>query len=132
VRPLYPHKRISLQALGVTASMAFHSDPRVTALPAIAGLVVAYVRNILQYHQYSWDSWLEFLVTWFVHYIAVLLIAGVAYAFTRGKETLLLGRSETLRHMTVEEAIIFGSVLAIVAAAAILMLVHWIPVDINE
>jgi hypothetical protein len=112
--------------------MAFHSDLRVTALPAIAGLVVAYVRNILQYHHYSWGSWLEFLVTWFVHYIAVLLIAGVAYAFTRGKETLLLGRSETLRHMTVEEAIIFGSVLAIVAAAAILMLVHWIPVDINE
>jgi hypothetical protein len=112
--------------------MAFPSDPRVTALPAIAGLAVAYVRNILQYQRYSWDSWLEFLATWFVHYIAVLLILGVTYAFTRGKETLLLGRSETLRKMSVEEAIIFGSILAIVAAAAIFVLAHWIPIDINE
>ncbi len=112
--------------------MAFHSDPRVTALPVIAGLAVAYVRNILQYHRYSWDSWLEFFVTWFVHYIAVILIVGIAYAITRGKETLLLGRSETLRNMTVEEAIIFGSVLAIFAAAAIFVLAHWVPVDTNE
>lgn len=112
--------------------MAFHSDPRVTALPAIAGLAVAYVRNILQYHRYSWDSWLEFFVTWFVHYIAVILIVGVAYAFTRGKETLLFGRSETLRTMTVEEAIIFGSVLAIIAASAIYVLAHWVPVDTYE
>ena len=112
--------------------MAFHKDSRVTALSAIAGLAVAYVRNILQYHRYSWDSWLDFFVTWFVHYVAVLLILGVAYAFTRGKDTLLLGRSETLRQMTAEEAIIFGSVIAIVAAAAIFVIAHWVPVDPNE
>jgi hypothetical protein len=112
--------------------MAFHSDPRLTALPAVAGLAVAYVRNILQYHRYSWDSWMEFFVTWFVHCIAVILIVGVAYALTRGKETILLGRSETLRKMTVEEAIIFGSVIAIVATAAIFVLAHWVPVDTND
>jgi len=74
----------------------------------------------------------EFFTTWFVHYVAVFLIVGVTYAFTRGKETLLLGRSETLRRMTVEEAIIFGSVLAIVAAAAIFVLAHWVPIDTSE
>jgi hypothetical protein len=112
--------------------MAFYRDSRVTVLPAVAGLAIAYVRNILQYHRYSWDSWLIFFVTWFVHYIAVILIIGVAYAFTRGKEALLLGRSETLRKMTVEEAIIFGSILAIVTATAIFVLAHWVPVDTNE
>lgn len=112
--------------------MAFHSDPRVTTLPAIAGLAVAYVRNILQYHRYSWDSWLNFFTTWFIHYVAVILLVGVAYAVTRGKESLLIGRSEALRQMTVEEAIIFGSVLAIVAAAAIFLLAHWMPIDTSE
>ena len=112
--------------------MAFHRDPRVTLLPAIAGLAVAYVRNVLQYHRYSWGSWSAFFVTWLVHYVAVILIVGVAYALTRGKATLLLGRGETLREMTVEEAIVFGSIIAIVAAVAIFVVAHWVPVDTSE
>ena len=111
--------------------MAFHNDPRVTGLAAIAGLVVAYIRNVLQYHRYSWDSLWEFLGWWFIHYIAVILVVGITYAFTRGKPSLLLGTHESLHKLTLEEGMIYGSILVIVAAIAILLIAHW-PVGIND
>jgi hypothetical protein len=113
-------------------TMAFDSEPRVIILPATAGLAVAFVRNILQYHRFSWDSWLEFLGTWLAHYVAVILIVGITYAFIKGKGTLLLGRSETLRKITTEEAITFGSILVIVTAVVMFLFAHWIPVDLDD
>jgi hypothetical protein len=73
--------------------VAFHNDPRVTGLAALAGLCVAYVRHAIQYRRYSWDSVLEFFGWWFIHYVAVILVVGVAYAMTRGRDSFLFGRS---------------------------------------
>jgi hypothetical protein len=53
---------------------------------ALTGLVVAYVRNVLQYGHYSWDSIDQFLVSWFVHYLAVGLVAAISYACIKGTE----------------------------------------------
>ena len=105
--------------------MAFHSNPRVTGLAAAAGLIVAYVRHALQYHRYTWDSILEFLIWWFIHYIVVIFVVGIAYAVTRGREQLLFGRSESLRKLTMEEAMIYGSIVVIVSVIAIFLIAHW-------
>jgi hypothetical protein len=112
--------------------VTFHSDPRITVLPALAGLAVTYVRNIVQYRRYSWDSWLEFGATWLVHYIAILLIIAVAYGITRGRHSLLAGRSETLRQLTLEDAIILASILVLITSAAVFVLAHWVPVEMGD
>lgn len=112
--------------------MAFHRDPRVTSLAAIAGLLVAWDRQILQYRRYSWGSVTDFLISWFVHYIAVILILGVAFAITRGNASFLLGRSETLRKLTTEEGLIYGCIIVIVAAMAVFFIAHWVPIETDE
>ena len=112
--------------------MAFHKDPRLTTLAATAGLVVAYVRHAIQYQRYSWDSILEFLGWWFIHYIAVIIVLGLAYAFTRGNASLLLGRSETLRKLTLEEGIIYGCIIVIIASVAVFFIANWVPVGTDE
>ncbi len=112
--------------------MAFHQDPRLTSLAGGAGLVVAYVRHAIQYHRYSWDSIIEFLGWWFIHYIAVIFVLGIAYAITRGNSSFLLGRSETLRKLTLEEGMIYGCIIIIVAAVAVFFIAHLVPVGSDE
>lgn len=63
--------------------MALYRDPRITALAAIAGLLVSFDRQVLQYQRYWWDSVFDFLISWLIHYIAVILVVGVAYAISR-------------------------------------------------
>lgn len=112
--------------------MALYRDRRLTSLAAIAGLFVAYVRNVVQYHRYSWDSILDFFGWWFIHYIAVILVLGIAHAATRGKASLLFGQSETLQKLTLEEGLMYGCFIVIVAAIAVFFLFHWVPVDASE
>lgn len=107
--------------------MAFHKDPKITGLVAIAGLLVSYTRLVLQYHQYSWDSVLQFLGWWFLHYIAVIIILGIAYAIFQGAFGSLLGRYLESNKLSMEQSMIYGSIVVIVAAISILILAHWIP-----
>ena len=111
--------------------MAFHRDPRITVLAVIAGLFVAYDRQVLQHHRYWWDSVFDFLISWFVHYIAVILVVGVAYAISRGNVSFLLGRSERLRDLTLDEAMIYGFIIVIVAAVAIFLITHAVPLEMD-
>lgn len=101
-------------------------------MAVLAGLVVAYVRHAVQYHRYTWDSILDFFTWWFIHYIAVILVIGITYAVTRGKESLLFGRHESLRKLTLEEGMIYGSIVIIVAAISLFLIAHWVPVDSND
>jgi hypothetical protein len=111
--------------------VAFLNDPRATGSVAAAGLAVAFTRNVLQYHRYLWDSPSDFLISWFIHYVAVMIVLGLTYALTRGSESLL-GRSEGLRRMTLEDACVFGAVLVTVASIIVLFLAHWPGVDFDE
>lgn len=112
--------------------MAFHRSPKVTGIAAIAGLMVAYVRRVLQYHQYSWDSALDFLGWWFLHYVAVVLILGIAYAITQANENLLFDRNAESRQLSLEDSVIYGSVVVIVAAISIFILAHLIPFELAD
>ena len=72
-----------------------HSHRRQILLAGTA-LVVAYVRSFFQYHQYGWNSVLEFLTSWFIHYIAVIVFIVVAGAVGAGLCQALFGRSMDL------------------------------------
>ncbi len=112
--------------------MAFHRNPKVTVVAAIAGLMTAYVRRVLQYHQYSWDSALDFFGWWFIHYIAVILVIGITHAIVQASEVWLLDRNTASRKLSLEDSVIYGSVMFIVAAVFILMLAHLIPFEIAD
>ena len=111
--------------------MAFHRDPRITVLAVIAGLFVAYDRQVLQYHRYWWDSVFDFLISWFVDYIAVIFVVGIAYAISRRNVFFLVGRSERLRDLTLDEAMIYGFIIVIVAAVAIFLITHAVPLEMD-
>jgi len=111
--------------------VSFHRDPRVTILAAIAGLFIAYDRQVLQYHRYWWDSLFDFVISWFVHYIAVILVVGIAYAINRSAPSFSRSRSERLRDLSLEEAMIYGFIVVIVAAAAAFFIAHAVPFEVE-
>lgn len=110
--------------------MAFYSDPRETIMPIVAALVVTVARNFLQYHRYSYGSIGEFLGTWFVHYIAICLTIGIAFALSRAFGGFFVGRSKNLRQLALEDAMVFGSILTIAASLMIFAVAHW-PRDLE-
>lgn len=111
--------------------MAFHRDLRVTGFAAVAGLLVAYARNALQYGRYSWDSVWEFLGWWFLHYVAVLLLIGATYVLTHGGPWLALARFNPHQKLTLVEEMIYGCTIVIVATIVIFLLAHW-PVGLED
>jgi hypothetical protein len=52
-------------------------------LLVVTALVVCYVRHIVQYGKRPWTSgWEIFLVSWFLHYLAVALVGALVYALS--------------------------------------------------
>lgn len=111
--------------------MALHRNPRVTVLAAVAGFLVSYDRQALQYQRYWWDSVSDFLISWLVHYIAVILVVGVAYAISRGNVSYLLGQSERPRDLMLEEAMGYGFIVVIVAAVVAFLIAHVVPFEVE-
>ena len=111
--------------------MALHRDPRVTVLAAVAGFLVSYDRQVLQYQRYWWDSVFDFVISWFVHYIAVILVVGIAYAITRSGASFLRSRSEMFRDLAIKEAMVYGFIVVIVAAAATFFIAHVVPFEME-
>jgi hypothetical protein len=53
--------------------MALSFKGRRDLLIVFTGLVVAFVRNVVQYRRYTFDGGWDFFGSWFVHYLAVAL-----------------------------------------------------------
>jgi len=104
--------------------MAFGENARANVIAAVAGLIVTFVRNIVQYHRYSWDSIEGFLGTWFVHYIAIVLCAAIACAVVKSDTSSRLGASESVRKMTFEDAVIFAALFMIVVSVVMFLGAH--------
>lgn len=105
---------------------------RRNALLAFTSLVVAYVRTFLQYHRYAWESIGQFLISWFLHYIAVVLVAVVAYAFIKSNEHRFLEDDSQRKGLTIDEAYVYVSFVVLVVAVSIFLIAHWVPSDVPE
>lgn len=97
---------------------------RRNVLLAITGLVVAFVRTHLQYHQYGWGTVTEFLTSWFIHYVAVALLAAVAYAAIKANAKRFLAEKENEAALSVEAAIVYICITLLTLAVAIFVLSH--------
>jgi hypothetical protein len=96
-------------------------------LLALTGLVVAYVRQVVQYHQYSWESVTQFFAFWFVHYIGIALLAALAYFFLNRTRVFFFGPDPARPPLDIDAALIYVSIVVLVAPVAIFVLAHWLP-----
>ena len=70
----------------------FNENLKVVGIMAIAGLVVAYVRQVFQFQKYAWDSVSHFLGMWLIHYFAVFMLVGIAWAIANTNRKFLFGK----------------------------------------
>lgn len=105
---------------------------RRNVLLGVTALVVAYVRSYLQYHQYSWPSIGQFLISWLIHYLAILALVAVSYAFINTKADFFLGNKTERDRITKEEAAVYVSIVLLIAAVLMFFVAHWPQSDIYE
>jgi len=101
-------------------------------LLGFTALIVAYVRSFLQYHRYFWESVGQFFLSWFIHYLAVLVLVAISYALIKTKAEFFLGNKTENHKITTEEVIVYVSVVLLVAAILIFLIAHWPPADMYE
>ncbi len=109
--------------------MALSLDTKKQILLAITGLVVAYVRQLVQYRQYSWETITQFLASWFIHYIGVALLALLAGFFINRTHAFFFGPNSTRQPLDTDEALIYVAIVVLVAAVGIFVLAHWVPIE---
>lgn len=107
------------------------SDRR-NVLLGVTALVVAYVRSYLQYHQYSWPSVGQFLISWLIHYLVILGLVAISYALINTRTDFFLGNKTERDRVTKEEAAVYVSIVLLVAAVFIFLVAHWPQSDIYE
>jgi hypothetical protein len=102
-------------------------NPKVRSylLLAITGLVVAYVRNFVQYRHYSWGSIIEFLGWWFIHYMAVGIVMVTSYVVINNTGKFFLKYKDSEEVLTWEQAIVYTSLTILVSSIFIFLLAHW-------
>jgi hypothetical protein len=108
--------------------MTFNVSPSMkrNLLLVVTGLVVAYVRTFLQYHQYSWSSGSEFLVSWFIHYVGVVILVTISYAIIKTHEERFLPTTDGSRQrLGMDEALVYIPLTLLVCAISIFLLAHW-------
>jgi len=88
------------------------------------GLFVAYVRLAVQYGQYLWDSFSDFLISWILHYFLVLLVLMFSYACIKLTEKIFLGYKESEEGLSVDDATVYLSMTLIVLALLIFISAH--------
>jgi hypothetical protein len=105
--------------------MTVSSRTKVALLAAVTALAVAYLRQILQYRSYSWVSVGEFASIWFIHYIAVGLLAIIAYACIKTWEKFFLGENPEYHRLDIDEALFYIFATLLVTAVAVFLIAHW-------
>ena len=98
----------------------------------ITSLVVAYVRSFLQYHQYIWGSIEQFLISWLIHYLAILFLIIVSLVFINTDAHFFLGKDAENSSITKDEFTVYVSVVLLIAAVAIFLLAHLQPVGMDN
>jgi len=87
-------------------------------------LVVAYVRNVIQYGSYSWDSLLDFFAFWVVHYFAVAIVGLIGILIIKSWEQFFLGYKEG-EGLTLEDGLVYCCMFILASAVFIFFMAHW-------
>ena len=112
--------------------MKIGPETRRNGLLILSGLVVANVRNLIQYGEFALSSIWYFLGTWLIHYFAVALIGAGAYAiYSSGPSKYVYG-ADGKDAVSVGEFLYIVSIIAIIASLAILFFYYYVPGGLEE
>lgn len=107
--------------------MKLSNEGRSLVLMVVTGLVVAYVRDFLQYHRYMWNSFSQFLVSWLIHFVALLLFLMFSYPAIVKLASFFIDKPEdSIRDMN--EHFVYVPIIVLLAAIAVFILANWVPV----
>ena len=98
-------------------------DAKRNLLLALTGLVVAFVRNNIQYGRLIWDSLWEFLGFWLAHQVAVMIVMVAAYVGIKQMERFFFGYREN-EGMTTNEARVYIPMVILICAVCIFLIAH--------
>jgi hypothetical protein len=90
-------------------------------------LVVCYVRHIVQYGRRPWAAGLGlFLASWFVHYLAVLLMCGLVLLVSLKSDSFFLpSRPERTVGERIEDTAVQVCITLVVAAVLVWFVYFW-------
>jgi hypothetical protein len=100
---------------------------RLLGLQVVTGLVVAFVRHDLQEHQIVWDSFGQFLISWFIHTIALFILMAIVGASILHLQKFFLGHERKGFKGEIEEIGFHIFMTILVASICILFIAHYVP-----
>jgi len=115
-----------------TINMKIEPNIRRNILLILSGLVVANVRNLVQYNEFAISSIGYFFATWLAHYIAVAIVGVAAYAIYSTNRKKYIYASENSKPIEAGEFLYIISLVAIIASLAVLFFYYYVPKEIQE
>ena len=106
--------------------MTTNPTTRCNILLIISGLVVANVRNLIQYGELAFNSVGYFLATWLAHYLAIGLVGAVAYSIYSNGRSKFVDRSDITNPVSAGEFVYIIAIIAITTSFAFLF-IHYFP-----
>jgi hypothetical protein len=102
----------------VTHPLRWKSETKIFALLVFTGLVVSWVRHGLA-HQFRWfASWGDFFISWFVHTVAVAVVAVLAGAAILRAKHFFLGSEPEEDYYK----LIFHTIMTVLVAAILIVI----------
>jgi len=100
---------------------------RLIGLQIVTGLVVAFVRHELETHQVVWDTFEQFLASWILHTVGLVVFVGIAaFAILRFHKLFLGEEPKDNRFAQVWYYILMT---ALVGSVCVFIAAHYGPID---
>lgn len=98
-------------------------DKKKNLLLVLTALIVAFVRNNIQYDRLIWDSLWEFLGFWLIHYFGVAIVVIIAFACIKQMEGFFFGYREN-QGITIDKALVYIPIVILISAVCIFVIAH--------
>lgn len=105
------------------------SEWRLIGLQIITALAVTFVRHDLEKHRVAWDSFGDFLIAWFIHTIAVIMLIAIAAVPILRFHKFFVGRELSTSKGDVEAVTFYVLMTVLVASVCIFVVAHHVPID---
>src|SRR5947209_3441937 len=107
--------------------MVVSTSGKLVGLQVATGFVVAFVRHNLETHRLLWNGFEPFLVSWFIHTIAVVLLMAIVLVPILSWQRFFIGQEFKGFKDQSEELQFHITMTVLVAAVCIFFVAHWVP-----
>ena len=101
-------------------------ESRFPGLLIFTGLVVTFVRHVLDPHRVPWD-FVQFLSEWFVHTVGLIVLSAFAYMAIFSSHKFFLG--EDIKESETQRVLFYIVMTVLVASVCILLVAGYVPAD---